>query len=154
MSVEWHVVPLRRSSGSSGQDGSSGQKAAKGATVVEMTTGDRFSVVLPENWRVEESDTDAAYLFGSGEAGVFFDEADCASAQECQENGSAVFSGEVSQETVGGVTYYEHIGAVDGEHWYVDWNGRVYDITLSLIGPSVQDPSAVRSVVRSIEWLP
>ena len=138
------------SSGSSGQDGTPAPKAAKGATVVELPTGDRFSVVLPANWKAED---DAAYLYINGEGAVSVDEADCPSAQACQDQ-AAELGGETAQETVGDVTYYEHSGGVVGEHWYVEWNGHVYDITLSLVGPSVQDPSKVQAVVRSFEWLP
>jgi len=148
------VVGVGVVAGCVGGCGSSGQG---GATVVTLPTGDRFNVVLPGKWTVDRSNGDGAFLFGGGAGSVFIDETDCESAQACQAKWVKAVGGETLEETVGGVTYYEHRhymnGGGDQEHWYVDWNGHVYDVNLSLVGRAAQDPEPVRSVVRSIEWL-
>jgi len=136
--------------------GCSGSGGSQVGTVVELPTGDRFSVELPTKWTVEKSD-DAGYLFGHGEGAIFVWDEDCESARECQVSWARLHPGETSQETIGGVTYYEHSYYVEWggnqEHWYVDWNGHVYDITLSLVGKASEDPTKVRAIVRSFTWL-
>lgn len=140
-----------------GDQGSSQAGSSKVAgTVVTLSTGDRFSVVLPDGWEVLDSDGEHVILFGGAEGSLAVGELlfPCGTAAQCAE--SETRSGGVSEDVdVNGVTFYwchDKPGYERLHTWYLEWNGRTYQVDTAA-APEGADPGRRAEVVSSITWL-